>query len=69
MNLAEVAKLPLREKLQIMEAIWVDLRSHVENIAPPKEHQDLLDSRRERAATGRSKIQDWNQAKHTIGRA
>lgn len=68
MSIAEVQKLPLREKLQIMEAIWLDLRQHVENLDAPKAHRDLLDSRRERVASGKVSIRDWDQVKHTIGR-
>ena len=68
MSIAEVNKLTLREKLQIMEAIWIDLRQHVDALDAPQEHRDLLDSRRNRVASGHAALHDWDQVKHTIGR-
>jgi len=68
MSIAEVHKLTLREKLQFMEAIWLDLRDHVDGLDVPKAHRDLLDSRRERVASGKASIHDWDQAKHNIGK-
>lgn len=67
MSLTEVAKLPLREKFQIMEAIWADLSGRVEQFEIPPEHQALLDARRARVATGESSLLDWDAVKHTIG--
>ncbi len=68
MSIAEVHKLPLREKLQIMEAIWLDLRQHVDGLDAPQSHRKLLDSRRQRALSGEASIRDWDQVKQTIGR-
>jgi hypothetical protein len=68
MGISEIKKLPLREKLQIMEAIWIDLRGHVEDSGVPREHRDLLDSRRERVSTGEVKMRDWDAVKKSIGR-
>lgn len=68
MSIAEVRNLTLQEKLQFMEAIWLDLREHVESSDTPHSHRELLDARRERAATGQATIHDWEQVKHTVGR-
>lgn len=68
MSIADVRKLPLRDKLEIMEEIWIELREHVEELDVPAAHRELLDSRRERAASGKASIRDWDQVKHTIGR-
>jgi putative addiction module component (TIGR02574 family) len=68
MSLKELENLSLVEKLQIMEAIWVDLRPHVETAAIPEEHRRLLDSRLERVAEGKSSIREWDEVKHSIGR-
>jgi putative addiction module component (TIGR02574 family) len=67
MNTIEVSKLPLREKLQIMQSIWEDLAGHVDRLEVPQSHKDLLDERRRRVETGESKILDWEEVKHTIG--
>ena len=68
MSITEVAKLPLREKLQIMEAIWADLSAQVERFEIPNEHQELLDTRRARVGNGEATLHDWDAIKHTIGR-
>ena len=68
MSLAEVAKLPLREKFQIMEAIWADLSERAEQFEIPPEHEKFLDARRTRVTAGESALQDWDAVKHNIGR-
>ena len=68
MSIAEVSKLPLREKLQIMETIWLDLRQRVEELEAPDEHRRLLDSRRQRVASGETSLRDWDHVKDSIGR-
>lgn len=68
MSLTDVSQLSLREKLQIMESIWHDLRDHAEKQDVPPSHQELLNSRRVRVVTGKTMLRDWDQVKHTIGR-
>jgi Putative addiction module component len=41
MSIAEVKHLPFAEKLQIMEAIWEDLRAYAEQVPVPQWHRDL----------------------------
>jgi hypothetical protein len=69
MTVADIAKLSLREKLQVMEAIWEDLRGHVDAMDVPEEHRQLLDERRTRIASGAANLLDWDQVKHSLGRA
>ncbi len=68
MSVTEISKLPLREKLQIMEAIWADLSEQAERFEIPPEHLRLLDARRARVASGESTLHDWDSVKHNIGR-
>lgn len=68
MSIAEVSKLTLREKLQIMELIWQDLRSHVDGMDAPESHRKLLDERQARVASGKAQVRDWDELKHSIGR-
>jgi hypothetical protein len=68
MSAAELSQLSLREKLQIMESIWEELRGRVDRFEVPQSHKDLLDLRRRRAEAGEAKILDWDQVKHTVGR-
>ena len=66
MSIAEVRQLPLAEKLQIMEAIWEDLRAHVEQVAVPQWHRDLLDERRKAVEEGRERLLDWDSIKDSL---
>jgi len=63
MSIAEVMQLPLAEKLQIMEAIWEDLRAQAERVPVPQWHRDLLDERRKAAEEGREELFDWDSIK------
>lgn len=69
MSAAEILQLPLREKLQIMEAIWEDLRERAETCAISQETKDLLELRRARVESGEAKMLDWDSVKHSIGRS
>jgi putative addiction module component (TIGR02574 family) len=68
MSATEVLQLPLRERLQIMEAIWEDLRGRADRFGISQDQKDLLDSRRARVGTGEATILDWDSVKHSIGR-
>lgn len=68
MSLAEVRNLPLREKLQIMEAIWEDLGARVDQMELSPADRALLDSRIERMRNGETEIHDWDAVKHSLGR-
>lgn len=68
MSIVEIRSLPLREKLQIMEEIWEDLRPHAKTTEVPLEHRDILDARRGRVASGQSDLRNWDEVKHSIGK-
>jgi len=68
MSVAEIRSLLPREKLQIMEEIWEDLRPHAKTPEVPPEHREILDARRDRAASGKARILDWEEVKHSIGK-
>ena len=67
MSIAEIRELPLAEKLQIMEAIWEDLRSHADQVLVPQWHKDLLDERRRAVEAGREEVLDWDTVKDSLG--
>ena len=69
MNTSDVLQLPLREKLQIMEAIWADLRERADTLEISQDQKALLDKRRAREAGGAAQIMDWDGVKHSIGQA
>ena len=63
MSIAEVKQLPLAEKLQIMEAIWEELRAQAERVPV---HRDLLDERRKAVEQGREELLDWDSIKDSL---
>jgi putative addiction module component (TIGR02574 family) len=67
MSIAEVKQLPLSEKLQIMEAIWEDLRATAEQVPVPAWHKELLDERRKAVEEGREEVLDWDSIKDSLG--
>lgn len=69
MTANEVRALPLTEKIQIMEALWEDLRDRFDRMDIPQSHKDLLDQRRARAEKGESQLHDWDAVKSLIGRS
>ena len=68
MSAIELSKFSLREKLQIMESIWEDLRHHVDRLEVPQSHKDILDERRQRIDSGEAKIYSWDDVKHSSGK-
>ena len=68
MTVAEAKARPIGQKLQIMEAIWEDLRERFESMPVSDEVKALLDERRERVARGESRLLDWDQVKSALGR-
>ena len=66
MSIAEVKQLPFAEKLQIMEAIWEDLRVQAERVPVPQWHQNLLDERRKAVEEGREELLDWDSIKDSL---
>ena len=66
MSIAEVRQLPFGEKLQIMEAIWEDMRAQAEQVPVPQWHRDLLDERRKAVEEGREELLDWDSIKDSL---
>ncbi len=67
MSIAEIRGLPLREKLQIFEAIWNDLSERVDQSAVKPELRELLDARIERVRNGSVEVHEWDSVKYSIG--
>lgn len=64
----EIRKLPLAEKLELLEAIWSELSSDPDTIDIPQWHKDILDERQRSLEQGSSKEIDWELAKEQINR-
>ncbi len=63
--LDEIRRLPLAEKLQVMEAVWDDLARRDE-VEVPEWHKQLLDERERMVESGEAKFVDWEEAKDRI---
>ena len=68
MTADEIKRLPIEEKIQIMEALWADLRERFERADVSPSVQRLLDERRERVRSGQAQLLDWDSVKGTLGR-
>ncbi|MGH7952250.1 MAG: addiction module protein [Limisphaerales bacterium] len=55
--------MPRREKLRLMETLWVDLSRDEAEVESPAWHADALRETSERVARGEEKILGWEQAK------
>ena len=68
MTAEEIKTLPMAQKIQIMEAIWEDLRDRFEHLELPPQLKDLLDQRRAKVRDGSAQLLDWDSVKSSIGR-
>lgn len=68
MTATEVKTLPVVQKIQLMEAIWEDLRARFEQAELPPRLKALLDQRRARAREGSAQVLDWDAVKSSVGR-
>lgn len=68
MTAEDVKALPIDRKIQIMEAIWEDLRDRFERSDISQQQKDLLDHRRARVREGAAQLLDWDAVKGNIGR-
>ena len=57
----------MKEKLQIMEALWEDLRANAEQSPIAEWQKKLLDERRAAVEAGREEILDWDKVKGSLG--
>ena len=68
MSITEIKQLPLNEKLQIMEAIWEDLRANPDGVPVPVWQKQLLDQRRKALEEGKEEVLEWDDVKDSLGR-
>jgi hypothetical protein len=59
-------EMTIPEKLQLMEALWADLSREPESLESPSWHQDILEERERRIASGQADFTNWKQAKEDI---
>ncbi len=62
----ELKKMSKSEKLQAMEALWVDLSRDETSIESPAWHGDVLKETEERVSSGLESPVDWKSAKKEL---
>lgn len=67
-NAAELKQMTVRDKVQMMEALWDDLCGAEETILVPEWHKAVLDERERQVAAGEAKFVDWDTAKERIAK-
>ena len=68
MTVEDVKALPIGRKIQLMEALWEDLRERFERLEVSPQQKALLDHRRARVQEGAAQLHDWDSVKSSIGR-
>lgn len=64
--LESVRKLPLHEKLEIMEAIWEDLSAEPDQVEIPDWHKEILEERATMVCEGKAEFYDWETVKRRL---
>ena len=59
-------QMTVKEKLQVMEELWSDLRCNQNKIPVPQWHKDILDKREKLVKEGKATFVDWESAKKRI---
>ena len=62
----EIRKLPMQEKLALLEAVWAEIFPEADELEIPQWHKDLLDDRELALREGRTEVLDWEDAKRQI---
>jgi len=65
---SDVKRMPLNQKLRIMEMIWDDLSSNEDSVDSPAWHKDILQEREKGLETGEMTASSWEEAKERIKR-
>jgi hypothetical protein len=61
-----VMHLPRREKLQLMESLWVDLNQAGEEVESPAWHEAVLRETERSVGAGEEEMLDWEEAKRRL---
>ncbi|MCE7902233.1 MAG: addiction module antitoxin RelB [Gammaproteobacteria bacterium PRO9] len=66
MTTADISKLPVAEKLLLMERLWDALRAQADSGIVPAWHEDVLAERLRRLDAGNEPTSSWAEAKERI---
>ena len=68
MDIAEITRLPLHDKITIMETLWADFSPKLDAEEISDEQKAELDHRLAQIESGTTKVHDWDSVKHSIGK-
>ena len=63
-----IHEMTVAEKLELMEALWMELSPISDSLDSPDWHREVLDERARRIASGEAVFMDWELAKADIRR-
>ena len=67
MTTADIAAMPVAEKLKLLEALWDSLCATSDrDLASPPWHAEVLEARLQRLAAGTEPTSSWREAKDRI---
>jgi len=68
MRITEIKKLPIGERLEVMEQIWDSLRDEAHDIASPAWHERVLEERKNKIDRGEATFITLDQLKSRFHR-
>lgn len=66
MSIAELRKLPSKQKLEIIETLWSDLAQDEASFDSPAWHGEVLKETEAEFAAGKIEVLDWEDAKKEL---
>jgi hypothetical protein len=61
-----LGEMSVEEKLELMEAIWIDLSQDPDRLESPTWHKDVLEETEKRVESGEAVFSDWEKEKISI---
>lgn len=58
-QLAELRKLPKKEKIELVQLLWEDIANDQEYDMLPEDHKSILNERLEKISRGKAKFESW----------
>lgn len=68
MRIGDIQALPVREKFQILEALWQDLASRIDQMPVSDGDKAILDERLAALDSGDIAVHEWDSVKDSIGK-
>ncbi len=68
MSITEIKKLPVGERIEVMEQIWDSLRDEDQEISSPAWHGEVLEERRKKIEEGKATFITLDQLKSRFRR-